>query len=64
LVSVTNYAQIKGTVSDDKGNPLPFVTVFQEDTYNGTTSMRWVNTIKKKLKNKPLSFSFRIQKQK
>jgi hypothetical protein len=40
LVSVTNYAQIKGTVSDDKGNPLPFVTVFQEDTYNGTTSMR------------------------
>ena len=38
LVSVTNYAQIKGTVSDDKGNPLPFVTVFQEDTYNGTTS--------------------------
>jgi hypothetical protein len=42
LVSVTNYAQIKGT--DDKGNPLPFVTVFQEDTYNGTTSMRWANT--------------------
>ena len=38
LVSVTNYAQIKGTISDDKGNPLPFVTVFQEDTYNGTTS--------------------------
>jgi hypothetical protein len=38
LVSFTNYAQIKGTVSDDKGNPLPFVTVFEEDSYNGTTS--------------------------
>ena len=38
LVSITNYAQIKGTVTDEKGNPLPFVTVFQEDTYNGTTS--------------------------
>ena len=38
LVSLTNYAQIKGTVSDEKGSPLPFVTVFQEDTYNGTTS--------------------------
>ncbi|MFV8361636.1 DUF5686 and carboxypeptidase regulatory-like domain-containing protein [Flavobacterium sp. LS1P3] len=38
LVSFTNYAQIKGTVSDEKGNSLPFVTVFQEDTYNGTTS--------------------------
>jgi hypothetical protein len=64
LVSVTNYAQIKGTVSDDKGIHC-FVTVFQEDTYNGTTSMRWVNTNKpKKLKNKPLSFSFRIQKHK
>ncbi|UQD56277.1 DUF5686 and carboxypeptidase regulatory-like domain-containing protein [Flavobacterium sp. K5-23] len=38
LVSFTNYAQIKGTVSDEKGNPIPFVTVFEEDTYNGTTS--------------------------
>ncbi|MFV8270424.1 DUF5686 and carboxypeptidase regulatory-like domain-containing protein [Flavobacterium sp. GT2N3] len=38
LVSLTNYAQIKGTVSDEKGNPLPFVTIFQEETYNGTTS--------------------------
>ncbi len=38
LVSLTNHAQIKGTVSDEKGNPLPFVTIFQEETYNGTTS--------------------------
>ncbi|TRX00428.1 DUF5686 and carboxypeptidase regulatory-like domain-containing protein [Flavobacterium gawalongense] len=38
LISITNNAQIKGTVSDEKGNPLPFVTIFQEETYNGTTS--------------------------
>lgn len=38
LVSFVSNAQIKGTVSDEKGNPLPFVTIFQEDTYNGTTS--------------------------
>lgn len=33
-----NFAQIKGTVSDEKGNPLAYVTVFEENTYNGTTS--------------------------
>lgn len=38
LVSFTNFAQIRGTVSDEKGNPLPYVTVFAENTYNGTTS--------------------------
>lgn len=31
-------AQIKGNVTDEKGNPLAFVNIFQEDTYNGTTS--------------------------
>jgi hypothetical protein len=31
-------AQIKGTVIDDKGNPLPFVNIFEENTYNGTTT--------------------------
>ncbi len=31
-------AQIKGNITDDKGNPLAFVNIFQEDTYNGTTS--------------------------
>ena len=38
LGSFVSNAQIKGTVSDEKGNALPFVTIFQEDTYNGTTS--------------------------
>jgi hypothetical protein len=38
FVCHANFAQIKGTVSDEKGNPLAFVTVFEENTYNGTTS--------------------------
>ncbi|MFH7018161.1 DUF5686 and carboxypeptidase regulatory-like domain-containing protein [Flavobacterium sp. FlaQc-47] len=36
--SISNFAQIKGTISDEKGNPLPFVSVFEENTYSGTTS--------------------------
>ncbi|WP_426063521.1 DUF5686 and carboxypeptidase regulatory-like domain-containing protein [Flavobacterium sp. DSP2-3-1] len=53
LVSFVSNAQIKGTVTDEKGNPLPFVTIFQEDTYNGTTSNERGNyefTLKKKEK--------------
>ena len=38
LFSITSYSQIKGTVTDDKGNPLPFVNIFEENTYNGTTT--------------------------
>jgi len=36
--SISNFAQIKGTITDEKGNPLPFVSVFEENTYIGTTS--------------------------
>ena len=38
LACISNFAQIKGTVSDEKGNPLPFVTIYSSNTYNGTTS--------------------------
>ena len=31
-------AQIKGTITDDKGTTLPAVSVFIENTYNGTSS--------------------------
>ena len=31
-------AQIKGTITDDKGITLPAVSVFVENTYNGTSS--------------------------
>ena len=38
LLSFLATAQIKGTVTDEKGNPLPLITVFEENTYNGTTT--------------------------
>jgi hypothetical protein len=38
LVSISTFAQIKGTITDDKGNPLSNVTIREENTYNGTTS--------------------------
>lgn len=38
IFSISNFAQIKGTITDEKGNPLPFVSVFEENTYSGTTS--------------------------
>lgn len=36
--SISSFAQIKGTISDEKGNALPFVSVFEDNTYRGTTS--------------------------
>lgn len=36
--SISNFAQIKGIITDEKGNPLPYVSVFEENTYTGTTS--------------------------
>jgi len=36
--SISNFAQIKGTITDEKGNPLPFVSVLEENTYTSTTS--------------------------
>lgn len=38
LISSVTFAQIKGKVTDEKGNPLPFVNIFEENTYNGTTT--------------------------
>ncbi|MGV3697545.1 DUF5686 and carboxypeptidase regulatory-like domain-containing protein [Flavobacterium sp.] len=38
FLTVGSFAQIKGTVIDDKGNPLPFVNIFEENTYNSTTT--------------------------
>ncbi len=38
ILSFQAIAQIKGTIHDDKGKPLPFVAVFEENTYNGTSS--------------------------
>ncbi|MFI0490970.1 DUF5686 and carboxypeptidase regulatory-like domain-containing protein [Flavobacterium sp.] len=38
LISYCNFAQITGTVSDEKGAPLSLVTIFEENTFNGTSS--------------------------
>jgi len=38
LCVFASFAQIKGTVTDDKNKPLPFVNIFLENTYKGTTS--------------------------
>lgn len=40
FICVFSFAQIKisGIVTDAKGNPLPFVSVFIENSYNGTTT--------------------------
>jgi len=35
---MSNFAQIKGTVVDEKGTPLPFVNIFLENSYTATTS--------------------------
>tara|TARA_B100000809_G_scaffold264918_1_gene322132 strand:+ start:1365 stop:3821 length:2457 start_codon:yes stop_codon:yes gene_type:complete len=38
LCTIVSFAQIKGTVTDDKNQPLPFVNIYLENTYTGTTS--------------------------
>jgi hypothetical protein len=38
LVSFISNAQIRGSITDNKGIPLSLVTVLEENTYNGTSS--------------------------
>ena len=38
FLTLQNFAQVKGTVTDDKGNALSSVSVFFENTYTGTTT--------------------------
>lgn len=38
FISVANFAQVKGTISDEKGNPIPFANIYVKDTYITTTS--------------------------
>ncbi|WCO00493.1 DUF5686 and carboxypeptidase regulatory-like domain-containing protein [Psychroserpens ponticola] len=38
LYAFVSFSQIKGTVADTNSKPLPFVNIFIENTYKGTTS--------------------------
>ena len=38
LISFMSFSQIKGTISDEKGNSIPYAIVFEENTYNSTTT--------------------------
>ena len=38
LITANLSAQIVGTVTDSKGQPLPYVNIYLENTYTGTTS--------------------------
>ncbi len=36
--AITAFAQVRGMVTDEKGEPLPFVSIYVQGTTNGTTS--------------------------
>lgn len=38
LFSLLSFSQIKGTVADKTGNPIPFANIYIKDTYLGTTT--------------------------
>lgn len=38
ITSLFSFSQIKGNIIDTKNQPLPFVNVFIENTYKGTTT--------------------------
>jgi hypothetical protein len=38
LFSILAHSQIRGVVKDATGKPLPFVNIFEENTYNSTTT--------------------------
>ena len=38
FLTTISFAQIKGTIKDKDGNALPFVNIYIENTYIGTTS--------------------------
>lgn len=38
LFSIINWAQIKGTITDANGKPIPFANIYVQDTYISTTT--------------------------
>ena len=60
LFSIISFSQIKGTVKDVHGNPLPYVNIYIENTYINTTTNELgnyeLNYFEKK--NVPLIFQY------
>jgi CarboxypepD_reg-like domain len=38
FIAISSFAQIKGTITDSKGNPMAFVNIYLQDSYTSTTS--------------------------
>ena len=38
IISTLGFTQLKGTVTDLKGNPIPFANIFVKDTYISTST--------------------------
>lgn len=38
FIAASSFGQVKGTVTDKSGKPIPFVNIYVKDTYLGTTS--------------------------
>ena len=38
FISLQSFSQIKGRIVDQKNEPLPFVNIYVENTFTGTTS--------------------------
>ena len=38
ICSLSVNAQLKGTITDDKNQPIPYVNIYIENSYTGTTS--------------------------
>ena len=38
ILSISSFAQLKGTVTDSKGNPIPFANIYVKDTYISTST--------------------------
>lgn len=38
FITTISFGQVIGTISDSKGEPLPYVNIYLQDSYSGTTS--------------------------
>lgn len=59
LVAFKNYAQLKGSVTDEEGIPLANVNIYEENTFNGTSTNESGNfTLNVKNENPTIIFKY------